>query len=611
MRHLIEAARAKGLDKIAIAYGVTAWAVVQAASIAAPTYAWAPWVLQLIIFSALLGLPAVLIGAWAQRVRSETGSALKPSRTDLHVLAMLGVSALVVGAAVLWAFRPRANLMPSPPDTVAAAPPPNSLAVLPFTNLGAKANDYFADGIADELLNALASRRGLRIAARTSSFAFKGRNLDAQAIARALHVRNLLEGSVREAGNRVRILVELINASDGYQLWSHSYDRDLTDILAVQTDIANAISAALQRTLRARSAIGGNQAAPIDREAYRLYLEAKDLAYRGNEDDLDRAVELLRGATEKAPDFANGYVLLGHSLFLLYERYNKAAALPSAEIATRQALNLGANNIAALGDLMRIRVEQWRWNEALDLFRRMMQAGNPNQAFVLHERSVLAYTFHYPAEDHAAELKAAELDPLDPGLWYALAVWYYNEKRYDEAAAAMHRVLQLRQGTYLDRDRECLIAVGRGRLAQARQLSDSIPSYYASSAQNLLSCPFAIAFAQKDAPRNRAMIAAAIADYEKNGGSSENDIAESYRMLGDLKNAMPWYERAYEARDTLLLFAPYEKYQTRDLVDYPRWKALWSRPPVRAWEAARVEAGKTLGVVGSEGLSLRKNKHRI
>src|ERR1043165_10098851 len=105
MRHLIEAARAKGLDKIAIAYGVTAWAVVQAASIAAPTYAWAPWVLQLIIFSALLGLPAVLIGAWAQRVRSETGSALKPSRTDLHVLAMLGMSALVAGAAGLWAFR--------------------------------------------------------------------------------------------------------------------------------------------------------------------------------------------------------------------------------------------------------------------------------------------------------------------------------------------------------------------------------------------------------------------------------------------------------------------------------------------------------------------------
>ena len=127
-------------------------------------------------------------------------------------------------------------------------------------------------------------------------------------------------------------------------------------ILAVQTDIADAISAGLERTLGARGAGGGNQVAPIDRDAYRLYLEAKDMAYRGNEDDLDRAVEFLQRATEKAPDFANGYVVLGHSCFLLYERYNNAAALPTPEIAARQALNLEANNVAALGDLMQIRV---------------------------------------------------------------------------------------------------------------------------------------------------------------------------------------------------------------------------------------------------------------
>ena len=595
MRYLIEAARAKGLDKIAIAYGVSAWVVVQAAAIASPAYSWPSWVLQLIILVALLGLPVVLIGAWAQRVRAETGGALKPSRTDLHVLATLGVGALVVGAAVLWAFWPRTNATPAPAQSI-AAPPANSLAVLPFANLSGRADDYFSDGITDELLNALAGRRGLRIAARTSSFAFKGAKLGVQAIARALHVRNLLEGSVREAGNHVRINAQLTNAADGYELWSQSYDRDLTNILAVQADIADAISNELQRKFgTARAPATGARPEPIDRDAYRLYLKAKELSYRGNEDDLNRAVELLRRATEKAPGFANGYVLLGHSLFLLYERYNNAAALPSAEIASQQALNLDGNSVAALGDLMRIRLEQWRWNEALDLFRRM-EGANPNQAFVLHERSSLAYTFNYPAEDRAAELKAAELDPLDPRLWYGLALWYWNEKRYDEAAAAIHRVLQLRKGKYQDRDMECLIAVGRGRLAEAKQLSDSIHSYYASSAQNLLSCPFAIAFAQKDAPRMRAMIADAIADYEKNGGSSESTIAESYRMMGDLKNAMPWYERAYQARDTLVLFTPYEKFQTRDLLSYPPWQALWSRPPIRAWQAARTEAGKILGV---------------
>jgi TolB-like protein len=597
MHYLLEAARSKGLDRIAIAYGVAAWVVVQATSIAAPAYSWPPWVLQLVILLALLGLPVVLIGAWAHGVRAETGGVLKPSRTDMHVLASLGVIALVAGAGVVWAFWPRANVLSSPPQTAAAAPA-NSLAVLPFANLGARANDYFADGIADELLNALAGRRELRIAARTSSFAFKGKNLDAQAIAAALHVRNLLEGSVREAGNRVRITAELINASDGYQLWSQAYDRDLTDILAVQTDIANAISGALQRTLgKPAGGTTGAKPEPIDRDAYRLYLEAKDLTNRGNADDLHRAVELLRRATEKAPEFANGYVMLGHVQVTLYERYSKTAVLPSAETAAQQALNLDPVNVISLGDLMRVRLDQWRWSDALALFRKMQQA-NPNQSLVLHQRSTLAYTFNYPPADLAAELKAIELDPLRPALWYDLALWYWNEKRYDEGAAAIHRVLQLRQGKFQDRDMECLIEVGRGHLAQADTLVAGIGAYYKESAQNLLSCPFALAIARHDTTRARAMVAPAIADYQKNGGS-EITIAESYRTLGDLKSAMPWYERAYQARDVLVMFVPFEKYQTRALADYPPWKALWARPPIRAWEAARAEAGKILGAGGS------------
>jgi len=407
MRYLIQAARAKGLDRIALAYAVTAWVVVQAAAIAAPTYQWAPWVLQLIILVALLGLPVVLIGAWAQSVRAETGGVLSPTRTDMHVLASLGVIALVAGAVVVWAFWPRASVTTAPQETAAAAPPANSLAVLPFANLSARANDYFADGIADELLNALASRRSLRIAARTSSFAFKGKNLDAQAIARTLHVKNLLEGSVREAGNRVRIFVELINASAGFELWSQSYERDLTDILSVQTDIANAISAALLRALGSREADGGPVGAkpePIDRDAYRTYLEAKDLVYRSNEEDLTRAAALLRNTTEKAPDFAEGYALLGNAYHQLYERYYKAAALPPAETAWQQALNLEPANVVALTGLLGIRLDQWRWKEALDLFRKL-QAANPNQVLVLHAQSNLAYVFNYPEQDLAAEKK--------------------------------------------------------------------------------------------------------------------------------------------------------------------------------------------------------------
>lgn len=591
MRYLVEAARSKGLDRIAIAYAVTAWLVVQAAAIAAPAYAWPQWILQLVILAALLGLPIVLIGAWAQGVRADTGGTLRPSHADWHVLAMLSVGALLVGGVVVWVFWPRST--PAPVETV-SAPPANSLAVLPFANLSGQANDYFSDGITDELLNALAGRRGLLIAARTSSFAFKGRNVDAQAIARALHVRSLLTGSVREAGNHVRITAELVNASDGYALWSQSYDRDLTDILSVQSEIASAISLELMRTIDGTNAVSSApKPQPIDRDGYRMYLEAKELSYRSNQEDLARAEELLKNTTAKAPNFAEGYALLGFAYHQLYDRYNKAAALPSAETAYQQALNLDPANVMALTGLFGIRMDQWRWPEALDLFRKM-QAANPNQMLVLHAQSNLAYIFNYPEKDRTAELKAIELDPLRPALWYDLALWYWNEKRYDEAESAIQRVLQLRQGKYTDRDMQCLIEVGRGHLDEADALAAGISAYYRESAQNALSCPFAIAVARHDTARALSMIPPAVADYEKSGGS-EITIAESYRTLGDMKSAMPWYERSYQARDTLLMFVPFAKYQTLDLFNYPPWKALWSRPPIRAWDAARTEAGKILG----------------
>src|SRR5436190_7272104 len=304
MQSLIEAARSKKLDRIIVGYAVGAWAGVQAASIAAPTFFWPQWVLQAIIGFALIGLPIALIGGWALGVRSESGGTLKPSRRDLQVLAILGVFLVIVGPPLTWALWPRPRPAIALPETAIEAPP-NSVAVLPFANLsGDPAKEYFSDGIAEEVLNDLANKPDLRVAARTSSFMFKGRNADITTIARALHVRAMLEGSVRDAGNRVRIAAQLINAADGFQLWSGTYDRDLTDILTVQSEIATAITAALvQKFLPARRTVAKKPLA-IDPNAYRLYLQAKDLSHRGNEADLNQAAELLRAVAAKAPNFA-------------------------------------------------------------------------------------------------------------------------------------------------------------------------------------------------------------------------------------------------------------------------------------------------------------------
>jgi TolB-like protein len=165
---------------------------------------------------------------------------------------------------------------------------------------------YFSDGFSEELLIDLANTPQLRVAARTSSFTFKGKRADIQEIANKLHVRTVLEGSVRESGDRVRITAQLIDAASGYHIWSQTYDRQLTDILKVQDEIARAIAAALTKKLTGRP----DAANPVDPEAYRKYLLGKFYFDHHNEVDNERAIALFKEVTTLQPDFSDGYAML-------------------------------------------------------------------------------------------------------------------------------------------------------------------------------------------------------------------------------------------------------------------------------------------------------------
>ena len=199
-----------------------------------------------------------------------------------------------------------------------------SIAVLPFVNLSRdEENEYFADGLAEELLNVIAKIRGLRVAARTSSFSFKGKDADIQTIAARLNVATILEGSVRRAGKRIRVTAQLINAADGYHLWSESYDRELDDIFAVQDDIAQAVVKELQTTLKlvvSASAVAAevkaaNKGRSENAEAHRLWLQAKHLFKRVNVGDRKTAIAYYREALAIDPGFAAAWGDLAHALY--------------------------------------------------------------------------------------------------------------------------------------------------------------------------------------------------------------------------------------------------------------------------------------------------------
>jgi len=239
VERLLKAIQARKLDRIAAAYALGGWLLVQAASIALPAFAAPAWTLKALILFVVLGFPVALAAGWmgAPHFPSSQQEAAKLKPLHATMLAIvLAVIVLSLGEFVYWMSRSAGT-----ESDVSIAPASASIAVLPFVNMsGDAAKDYFSDGISDELLNDLANVPELRVAARTSSFAFKGKSEDIKTIARLLAVRSVLEGSVREAGQHLRIHAELIDAADGFDLWSASFDRQMTDALAVQDEIARA-----------------------------------------------------------------------------------------------------------------------------------------------------------------------------------------------------------------------------------------------------------------------------------------------------------------------------------------------------------------------------------
>ena len=311
---LIAELKRRKVFKVGAAYVVVAWLVVQVASIAFPAFDAPPWVLRVFILIAFLGLPIALVFAWAFDFQPEGIQSEVRSRSDKVIFV---IAAILVALAFVWYFKGQPAERAGEPLKVAAAPAaavvappvvnPQSIAVLPFVNMSDdEDNEFFSDGISEELLNALVRVDGLGVASRTSSFGFKGTKLPTSDIARQLKVRYVLEGSVRKQGQAVRITAQLIDASNDRHVWSETYDRQLTDIFKIQDDIANAIVAALRGKLGKQPERAVSIRADTENmQAYELYLKAREL-FIGRR-DLEESVRLFERAVEMDPNFARGW----------------------------------------------------------------------------------------------------------------------------------------------------------------------------------------------------------------------------------------------------------------------------------------------------------------
>ena len=596
MERLLGAIHARKLDRLAAGYAVIAWLLVQAASIALPAFDVPGWVLKALILVAILGFPLTLTLGW-MGARHLAGIPVEPPKHPYAHLAGLGVLAIIlvlIAGEIVYRLSQQDIGSPAAPSVrpaaVSTAPGPTSIAVLPFANMtGDSKQEYFADGMSEEVLSDLASIPELRVVARASSFAFKDKNEDIKAIARLLAVRSLLEGSVREAGQHLRIRAELIDARNGYDLWSSSFDRNMTDALAVQDEIARAIVSALTHKLLPMR--GKSNRPTMDPVAYRDYLQAQyELAPRTRA-GTDRARVLFEKAVARQPKFPEAYAGLGRAYIVLaIFRPERSDYIPAAERAIDRALALDSENLDALGLHLDLAMRRMEWDTARKDARHML-AINPHSYAVLHELFRYYQFMGFPEAALAAAQGAAQLNRLSIVDRLNVVPAYLHLARWNEAAAAGEEARKLYPNQPDNLARLCMAYAHSNHLDKARALEAQLTALKETSAASM--CGFHIAVGAGEKAKAVAILSGFAAQFP-HGDLGAFDIGDNYAIAGDYADAIAWLERSYDRHEFLLFTVPYDKAIAPAFFTTPGWKALWHRPLARAWQAAHDAVGRDL-----------------
>ena len=489
---------------------------------------------------------------------------VRTSRRSKPVL-LAAVAIAVAALAYFWISK-----HVTPPAT-AFAPPPHSIAVLPFVNLsGDKEQEYFSDGLTEELLNSLAEINELQVAARTSAFSFKGKDNDIGVIARKLNVGAVLEGSVRRSAHTIRITAQLINAVTGFHLWSKAYDRDLGDVLKLQTEIATSVAGALKVTLledvAAKVELGGTR----NPAAFDAYLRgAKAVSSRHEAKDIPAAIAAYTEAIRLDPHYALAFT--GRSMALsdyAAEAATQAAArdgYDKAQADARQALKLApdlAQTHLALAAVSE--VGNLDFTQASEAYERALALAPGNAQILRDSGEFAAFMGHFDAAVAAAR-RAVVLDPLARGSHFILGRALYVARRYEETVAAFAEVISLDPdytSTYAWRG---LAYYGLGDLERARASCETKPDSWQS--QWCLAVVYDKLGRHADAEAELAKLKAAM------GEGSAYQYATIYAQWGNRAKALEWLETALRLRDPGL-----EYLKTDPLLDplrqEPRFQAI-------------------------------------
>jgi len=513
--------------------------------------------------------PEIAQDCGAREVSSEFGNTPVVAafrRRRLRLVIPAGLVLLIGALLASYSWRPEKA-------TKASTPGEASIAVLPFADLSQRQDhQYFTDGLAEELINDLSRVSGLKVVARSSAFEFRDRNEDLRSVGRKLGVSHVLEGSVRKERDRFRITVELTNTESGFQIWSQTYDHKINDIFAVQDEIAEAVSNALQIKLLGAN---GSSIPPTARrtnpEAYQAYLQGRYFQGRSeSKEDLEKALAFANRAINLDSYYAPAWVLRSttYNLMAGFGLIDNQEGMRRARENVQHAIALDpvlASAYLALGDIQLS--YDWDWSGAESSGRKAVEL-EPGSADVLRYQSLLAEALGHLHEAIESQRKAILIDPLLARSYTSLGAQLYETGNYEDARAAFHRALELNPQKEHDHALQGEVLLAQGRHEQALSETELEPSKFWRQVNEAL-----VYNALNRREDSDAALSAVIAT-DENGAAFE--IAEVYAARGEIDKAFAWLDRAYRQRDGGLTYVKVDPL-LKNLRQDPRYVALLAR----------------------------------
>src|SRR6059036_286738 len=551
-RNFFSELKRRNVYKVAVAYAIVGWLLAQVATQVFPIFEIPNWALRLIVLAIIIGFPIALVIAWAFELtpeglkRTEDVDLAAQTSAKSHVWiyvvivgALLSVGLFMVGR---YGFRNK--------NLASSELPAKSIAVLPFVNMSADKNDeYLSDGMTEELINALARVPGLRVPGRTSCFAFKGKNEDDifRKVGEQLHVNAVLEGSVRKAGDRLRVTAQLINVADGYHLWSEDYDGDVRDIFTFQSNVAQRVVEALQIKLGVEAARALAKKPTENPEAHRLYLLGRYEFGKYSEAGWTSSIRYYQQALKLDPNYALAYCGLADTY-----AYMGGVVMPSKEAVVKEkefaqkALELDPDLPEAHLSLACALGGAFDWRNAQIEFDRAIKL-NPNLAWAYEIYAWFLGGVGQLDEAIAKDKKAIELDPLNSFFQSALAYYLYHARRYDDAMVQVRKTLELDPTSTLAHNLlgRCLLGKGdtAGAIAEFQQSKIVVTGAWY---QGLLGYAYAIS---GDRPKAEQMLRE-LEEMAKRQYVNTTAFASIYLGLGEKEKALDWLDKAYHDQES-------------------------------------------------------------